>query len=135
MLRQLDDHTFVSGQIAPADVEALKQQGLTMIVNNRPDGEDPGQPPAAKIESAARAAGIEYRFVPIRRDPGPAEVESMRDALREVGDGKMLAYCRSGTRSTFAWALARREDGASVDEVERGAARAGVDLGPVSHLL
>lgn len=135
MLHQLDDRTFVSGQIAPAEVEALKTHGVTMIVNNRVDGEDPGQPSGAQIESAARAAGIDYRFVPIRRGPGPTEVEAMRDAMREVGDGKMLAYCRSGTRSTFTWALARRGDGVAVEELERAAARAGIDLGPVAHLL
>lgn len=135
MLRQLDDQTFVSGQIAPSDIQALKSRGVTMIVNNRLDGEDPGQPLAAEIESAARASGIDYRFVPIRRGPGPAEVEAMRNAMDDRGDGKMLAYCRSGTRSTFAWALARREQGASVEEVERGAAQAGVDLSPVAHLL
>ena len=135
MLRQLDDKTFVSGQIAPSEVPVLTSHGVTMIVNNRPDGEDPGQPTGAAIEAAARAAGIDYRYVPIRRGPGPAEVEAMRDALLEVGDGKMLAYCRSGTRSTFAWALARRADGVPIEELERGATRAGIDLGPVSHLL
>ena len=135
MLRQLDEKTLVSGQIAPDDVAALKQQGVTMIVNNRPDGEDPGQPTGAEIEAAARAAGIGYRFVSIRRGPGPAEVEAMRDALHECGEGKLLAYCRSGTRSTFTWALARRDDGVPVEELQRRAAEAGFDLGPVCHLL
>ena len=135
MLRQLDDNTFVSGQITPDEVASLKQRGITTIVNNRPDGEDPGQPTGAEIEAAARAAGIEYRFVPIRRGPGPTEVEEMRNALHEAAEGKLLAYCRSGTRSTFTWALARREDGVPLEELERRAAEAGFDLGPVCHLL
>lgn len=135
MLRQLDRNTFVSGQISADEVGALKQQGVTIIINNRPDDEDPGQPPAAEIEAAARSAGIDYRFVPIRRGPGPAEVEAMREALDDCGDGRMLAYCRSGTRSTLAWALARREQGASIEELEHAAAAAGVDLSLVSHLL
>ena len=44
MHRQLDEKTLVGGQIAPDDVPALKELGVTMIVNNRPDGEDAGQP-------------------------------------------------------------------------------------------
>lgn len=135
MFRQLDDKTLVSGQIAPEEVAGLKQAGVTLIVNNRPDGEDPGQPLAADIEAAAQEAGIDYRFVPIRRGPGPADVDEMQDAMRQCGDGKLLAFCRSGTRSTFAWALAKREEGADREDIERRAAEAGVNLGPIAHLL
>lgn len=135
MFRQLDDKTLVSGQITPDQVPEIARSGVTLIVNNRPDGEDPGQPLAADIEAAAQEAGIDYRFVPIRRGPGPADVDEMQDAMRACGDGKLLAFCRSGTRSTFAWALARREEGADLDEIERRAAEAGVNLGPIAHLL
>lgn len=135
MIRQLDDRTLVSGQIAPEQVAELKQAGVTMIVNNRPDGEDPGQPLSVEIEAAAKQAGIDYRFVPIRRGPGPSEVEEMQEAMRQCGDGRLLAFCRSGARSTFAWALARREEGVEPEELERRAEEAGVSLGPISHLL
>ncbi|MEO5972043.1 MAG: TIGR01244 family sulfur transferase [Sphingomicrobium sp.] len=135
MFRQLDDNTLVSGQIAPGEVAALKRHGVTMIVNNRPDGEDEGQPLSAEIEQAARDAGIDYRHIPIARGMGPTDVDAMGDAIKACGAGKMLAFCRSGTRSTYAWAVARSRDGASAEEVERGAADAGVDLGPVAHLL
>ena len=67
MHRQLDEKTMVNGQIAPDDIQALKQLGVTLIVNNRPDGEDVGQPESDEIEAAAKAAGIEYRHVPIAR--------------------------------------------------------------------
>jgi len=133
-IRDLDGRTMVSGQIAPADVAALKAAGVTMIVNNRPDGEDVGQPAAADIEAAAEQAGIAYRFVPIYRGIGPADVECMQEALGAC-DGKLLAFCRSGHRSTLAWAVARRGEGASIEDVEKGAANAGVDLTPVAHLL
>ena len=102
MIRQLDDRTLVSGQIAPHEVAGLAEHGVTMLVNNRPDGEEPGQPQASDIEAAAEAAGIAYRFVPIIRGIGPADVEEMQKALREARDGKLLAFCRSGTRSAFA---------------------------------
>jgi uncharacterized protein (TIGR01244 family) len=135
MIRQLDDRTLVSGQIAPDEVAGLASHGVTVLVNNRPDGEEPGQPLAADIEAAAEAAGIAYRFVPIIRGIGPADVEAMQAALREAEGGKMLAFCRSGTRSALACALAHREEGASSEEVSERLSRAGFDPGPIAHLL
>ena len=134
-MRQLDDTTLVSGQIRPDDAPRLKTEGVTLIVNNRPDGEEPGQPLSAEIEQAARAEGIDYRFVPIARGIGPSDVEAMQAALDEVGDGKMLGFCRSGTRSALAWAVAKSQQGVAREELERCAARAGFDLTPVGHLL
>src|SRR5206468_828502 len=67
MIRQLDEKVMVSGQVAPNEVSGLAEQGVTMLVNNRPDGEEAGQPLAGEIEDAAAAAGIGYRFVPIIR--------------------------------------------------------------------
>jgi uncharacterized protein (TIGR01244 family) len=135
MVRQLDDKTLVSGQITPGDVPALADQGVTMIVNHRPDGEEPGQPLSADIEAAAEQAGIEYRYDPIFRGIGPADVDSMQEAVRERGDGKLLMFCRSGNRSALAWAVAMAEEGVPRDELERCANAAGVDLAPVAHLL
>ena len=135
MHRQLDDKTLVNGQIAPEDVPALRDIGVTLIVNNRPDGEDDGQPESEDIEAAAKAAGIDYRHVPIARGMGPSDIEAMREAIHAAGEGKLFAFCRSGNRSTLAWAVARSEDGASREELERCANQAGFDLGPVAHLL
>ena len=135
MIRQLDDRTLVSGQVAPHEVAGLAAQGVTVIVNNRPDGEEPGQPLAAEIEAAAEQAGIAYRFVPIIRGIGPADVEAMQEALREAEGGKMLAFCRSGTRSALACALAHREEGATSDQVTQRLTEAGFDPGPIAHLL
>jgi uncharacterized protein (TIGR01244 family) len=135
MHRQLDDRTLVSGQIHPDDVPALKELGVTLIVNNRPDNEDAGQPESDDIEAAAKAAGIAYRHVPIARGLGPSDVEAMRDAMHALSDGKLFAFCRSGNRSTLAWAVAKSEDGTSREELDRCVSQAGFDLGPVSHLL
>lgn len=133
-MRQLDDKVVVSGQIRPEDVADLKRQGIATIVNNRPDGEEPGQPLGADIERAAREAGIAYRSIPIVRGIGPADVESMQEALAEC-PGKLLAFCRSGTRSAYAWAVARAREGVPPEDVAERAARAGVDISPVAHLL
>ena len=135
MVVQLDERTLVGGQIAPHEVASLAEQGITMLVNNRPDGEEPGQPLASDIEAAAEKAGIAYRFIPIIRGIGPADVEEVQKAMSEAGGGKMLAFYRSGTRSAFVCALAHRENGASREDVEQELASAGFDSGPIAHLL
>lgn len=135
MIRQLDDKTMVSGQLLPDQIADLKAQGVTMLVNNRPDNEDADQPMSADLEAAAKAAGMEYRHIPIRYGMGPSDVEAMRDAINATGDGKLLAFCRSGNRSTLAWAVARSEDGAEPEELHKCAEAAGFSLAPVAHLL
>ena len=135
MIRQLDDKTLVSGQIRPDEVAGLAERGVAMLINNRPDDEEPGQPLAADIEAAATAAGISYRHVPIVRGIGPADVEAMQSALREAGEGQALAFCRSGNRSALAWALAMREEGRSRDEIEEQVTAAGFNVAPIAHLL
>ncbi len=135
MLRQLDDKTLISGQIRPEDIAELKRHDVTMVVNNRPDDEESGQPLGGDIEKAAREAGIDYRFIPIFRGIGPADAQAMIEAMGAARDGKVLAFCRSGTRSALAWAAAKSDEGTPREELERCAANAGVDLTPVLHLL
>ena len=133
-MRELDDKVLVSGQIRPDEVAALRTQGVTLIISNRPDGEEPGQPLGAEIEEAATAAGINYRSVPIIRGIGPADADAMRDAISS-SPGKVLAFCRSGTRSGLAWALARNDEGMAREEIERRLISAGVDPTPIAHLF
>ena len=134
MPRQLDDKVLVSGQIRPEDVVALVGEGVTMLVNNRPDGEEPDQPLGMDIEEAARTAGIDYRSIPIIRGIGPADADAMQEAIRATR-GKMLAFCRTGTRSSLAWALAKSDEGMPREEIERHLSNAGVDATPIAHLL
>ncbi len=105
-----------------------------MIVNNRPDGEEPGQPAGAEIEAAARAAGIAYRHIPVAAGFSPEQVEAMNEALG-ASDGAVLAFCRSGTRSTYLWALARAGAGEAADSLIAKAAAAGYDLRPIAAHL
>lgn len=133
--RTLDDSTLVSVQIAPEQVAQATALGVTMIVNNRPDGEEPGQPASAEIEAAANAAGIGYRHIPVTMGAlGPDQVAAMTEAL-DAADGKVLAFCKSGTRSTFLWALAGKRNGADGTELFEKAAGAGYDLSPLRAYL
>jgi len=135
MFRTLDSSISVFGQIAPEDVAAAKAQGFTAIINNRPDDEQPGQPSSAEIEAAAKAAGMDYVAIPVDHS-GFAEwqVAAMADAL-EKASGPVLAFCRSGTRSTFLWALARHRLGDEGEALIAKAAGAGYDLGPIRSVL
>jgi len=127
--RSLDDHILVSAdQILPEDLPVLAAQGVTLIVNNRPDGEEPGQPSAEQIGLAARAAGLSYRHIPVRGGFGRADIEAMAAAIDATKPGKMLAFCRAGTRSTWLWAMARASCGADPGELAQQAACAGFDL-------
>ena len=133
-MKQLDDRTFVAGQISPAELAHAAARGFSAIVNNRPDGEEPGQPSSAEMEAAARAAGLDYRHIPIARGFNADDVLAMADAL-DAAEGKLLAFCKSGTRSTYLWALARAERGACGDDLVARAAGAGYDLTPIRPLL
>lgn len=133
-MKWLDETTAVAGQISAEDMPAIKAAGVTMIVNNRPDGEEPGQPRAAEIEVAAEAAGIGYRHVPMSHGLSAELVQAMADAL-DAAPGPALAFCRSGTRSTYLWALARSLKGDGADDLIGKAANAGYDLTPISRFL
>ena len=110
--------------------------GVSLIVNNRPDEEEHGQPHGADIAAAAKAAGMHYIAIPVTHAGFSApQIDAMRAALDENEDGKTLAFCRTGTRSTLLWALAEAKDGRDPDAIEEAAAAAGYDVAPVRMLL
>lgn len=106
---QLSDSIAVSEQITPTDVAEIAAAGYRVLINNRPDGEEPGQPANAAIEQAAIAAGLEYHFLPVTamNFPGP-DFDRMVELLND-SDGKVLAFCRTGTRCTNLWIASRSE--------------------------
>ena len=133
MFRRLSEQVQVAGQIAPEDVAEASASGVTAIVNNRPDDEEPGQPPSAAIEAAARAAGLAYHHIPVAGGIASSEVERLVSVLEE--QARVLIFCRSGTRSTWLWALAVARRGVSGDVLISQAAEAGYDLEPLRPYL
>ena len=133
-LLPLDGRTFVAGQIVPADLPAIAAAGVRTVVNNRPDGEEPGQPAGDDIRAAAEAAGLAYRHIPVAGGLAAEQVEALADLLGQDG-GKRLLFCRSGTRSTYLWALAEASRGADPETLISQAAAAGYDLGPLRPYL
>ena len=135
MFRTLDPSISVFGQIEPEVVGAAKAQGFAMIVNNRPDDEQPGQPAGAEIEAAAREVGLSYVAIPVDHSGfSEWQVKAMAEALQKA-NGPVLAFCRSGTRSTYLWALARHSLGDDGEALIAKAANAGYDLNSLRPVL
>ncbi len=130
-LKRISDHVSVATQISLEDIPALKAAGFTTIINNRPDGEAYDQAPSADVEAAARAAGLDFHFIPLGRDGVSDEMIEQERAALEGSAGPVLCYCRSGTRSTTLWALSQAGT-LPADEIVHLAAGAGYDI---SHLV
>lgn len=131
-MKQLEPDFFVSGQIAPEDLPGLAAAGFTLLINNRPDGEEVDQPSAEAVRAAAERSGLDCIDIPVAQLT-PEAVAQMAEAL--TGAGKTLAFCRSGTRSTYLWALARSGQGRDADALVQMAADAGYDLTPIRRFL
>lgn len=135
MFRQLSERVFASPQITLAEVDEAAAQGIGLIVNNRPEGESDDQTPGAEIEAAARAHGIGYVAIPVTHAGySEGQVKAMAAALAAT-DKPVLAYCRSGTRSTLLWALAEASRGQSPHALSAAAANAGYDITPIRALM
>lgn len=132
MFRKIDDKTYASPQIEVADIAEAAALGVGLIINNRPEDESPDQTPGAEIEAAAIASGIAYVAIPVTHAGfSMPQVEAMQAALAAAGDKPVLAYCRSGTRSTLLWALAQARMGMAPADIASHAAGAGYDVSPI----
>ncbi len=135
IFRKVDDGVFVAPQISVDDVRIAAAQGVRIIINNRPDGEAPDEPQGQEIERAAHDAGLDYVAIPVGHGGfSQPQVDAMVTALQGA-QGKVLAYCRSGTRSTLLWSLARAKLGDAPADIREKARSAGYDLTPVDALI
>lgn len=130
-LKRINDDVSVAPQISPDDMPALKAAGFATVINNRPDGEAFDQPSSAVMKAAAEAAGLSYHYIPLGRDGVSPQLVEQTTAALEGSDGPVLAFCRSGTRSTTLWALSQAGK-MPAQEIVAQAAHAGYDM---SHLM
>jgi len=100
-LRQIAEDVFVAPQLDATAMAELARLGFKSVVNNRPDFEHgPNQPTSAQVEAAATAAGLEYRHLPVAGGyQSPEEIAAFKQLLAELPH-PLLAFCRSGARST-----------------------------------
>jgi len=133
--KQLSEMVWASPQITAAELTCAAAQGFALIINNRPDSEGEDQPDGAEIEHAAAQHGLAYVAIPVGQAGfNQTMIEGMAQALQNA-EGKVLAYCRSGTRSTFLWALAEASRGESPTALLNAAREAGYDISPIGPML
>ena len=100
-IRAVAPDIAVAPQLTPEAMAAVAAAGFRSVINNRPDFEHgPDQPTSAAVEAAAKAAGLEYRFLPV--DGGyqsPEQIAAFAQLMRDL-PRPVLAFCRSGARST-----------------------------------
>ena len=135
MFRKLTHDTYVAPQIGLSEIAEAVALGVTLVINNRPEDESEDQTPGADIEASARSAGMDYIAIPVTHSGfSEPQVDAMAAAL-EGATGAVLAYCRSGTRSTLLWALAEASQGGDPDALTNMAAKAGYDVNPIRPLM
>ena len=133
-IRQITESMSVAPQITAEDIPAIVAAGFKLVINNRPDGEVPGQPTNAEIEAAVRAAGLEFAFVPVTGGSMTPNAVAAHSQAMAAAEGPVLAYCRSGNRSCHMWALA--EAGKQPAAVLLAtAANAGYDISGIRPIL
>ena len=127
-LAELAPGLSAAGKLDRTDIEALAAAGVRTIINNRPDGEDPGQLPADEARHLAEAHGIAYHHIPFTAATlTRADVDAFAAVLASA-EQPVVAHCRSGTRSALLWALARMREGADPGSLIAEAARHGIDI-------
>lgn len=110
-VRQITESYSVTPQVDPDEVAAIKAAGFKSVICNRPDGEQPGQPSHEAVRAAVEAAGLTFRYIPVVSGQMTAQnVHDQAAALQEI-EGPVLAYCRSGTRSTNLFAAIQQAKG------------------------
>ncbi len=107
--KSITETLAVAPQIALSDLAVAADEGFSLVINNRPDGETSDQPSSAAIEDAARAAGLDYLWIPVTGGPTDAQADAQAEAVSKAA--KTLAFCRSGTRSINTWALGQIRSG------------------------
>jgi sulfide:quinone oxidoreductase len=123
--RALAPQLAVAGQVRVEDMAGIATR-YAMLINNRPDGEEPGQPLSAELEAAARKLGLAYWYIPVSGEIADSDVAAFAKAL-SGGRRPALAFCRTGNRSATLWALSQAGK-RSAEQILEATAGAGYDL-------
>jgi len=135
-LTKVDEGFFIAPQIDAAASDELRAEGIVAVINNRPDGEEEGQPSNADARASFEREGFGYSFIPVTmKTLSPEVVQAFQEAWRKA-EGPVVAYCRSGMRSILLWALAEARYGArSPEDILAKTLAAGYDLSSARELL
>lgn len=106
-IRQISDGFAVAPQIEPTDMVAIAAAGFVMVINNRPDAEVPPSHQSTAMQAAAEAAGLTYVANPVQNGGLTMDMVTAQGDAAATATGPVLAWCRSGTRSSMVWALSQ----------------------------
>ena len=131
----VEEDFAVAPQVSASDIADLAKEGVKTLINNRPDGEEPGQLSSAEARAQAEKLGLHYVFLPVRTDTiSAADVDAFARVL-ESSPKPILAHCRSGTRCYLMWAATQAAQGKDVNQLVMRAAGDGYDLRVLPDLL
>ncbi|MDT8279229.1 MAG: TIGR01244 family sulfur transferase [Erythrobacter sp.] len=133
-IRKVDDNFAVAPQMQPDELAALAAGGFAAVICNRPDGEEPGQPALDDMRRAAQEAGLAFHHIPIAGGLFPPAAIAAFAAVRRGTVGKVLGYCRTGTRSITLDALANTSGFSTEERIARAQA-AGYDLSALAERM
>lgn len=132
-MKELPGDVFVTGQLLPAQLQALAEQGVMSFINNRPDQEAPLQPLSDEVEQAAMAVSVDYFHIPMAGGLTPGLIEASITAYASA-PRPIVTFCASGMRSAALWAFAH-VDKLGVDEVLHAVSAVGYQLGQIRQPL
>lgn len=100
-LQPIAEDVYAAPQLTPETMASAAESGFKAVINNRPDLEGgPDQPTSASIEAAAKAAGLQYAYLPVQGGYQSPEEIAQCAALLKTLPRPLLMFCRSGARST-----------------------------------
>ncbi|MBX7147073.1 MAG: TIGR01244 family phosphatase [Alphaproteobacteria bacterium] len=133
-IKQITPEFSVTGQVGLADLSTLAGLGFKTVINNRPDGEEPGQPTNAEIAAEAKKHNLAYLHIPVVSGRMTQDnVEDFKQYLPK-STGPVVAFCRSGTRCATLWALAQAGK-MNADDILNKTSAAGFDLSGLRPVL
>jgi sulfide:quinone oxidoreductase len=126
-IKALSAELSVAPQVVAADLKAIAEAGFRSVICNRPDGEGADQPVFSEIELAGRNEGLQVRYLPaVSGKVTDAQGQAFGALMSELPK-PVLAFCRTGMRSTTMWALSQAGTLPLPQIIERSA-QAGFDL-------
>lgn len=132
----LTETLSVAPQIAASDIPDIAALGYRVLINNRPDAEEPGQLASDEARGVAERSGLAYEYLPVTAATLTiAEVDAFGQLLAGL-EGPILAHCRSGTRCYLLWAATQVRGGkASAADLIRQAAEKGFDISALARFV
>lgn len=130
----ITDTFSASGELCEQDLKQLHEDGVSTIINVRPDNEAPEQITNAQWNTLCQQYGLQYVFIPVKSGQySEHDVKQFKDAI-DNAQKKVHCFCRTGTRAVHLFALANK-DTDSIKQLQTAITSKGYDLRAISEEL